>query len=60
MFCIAIYATHVNNDVSKHILVDWFDSNLAVFLIATYATHVNNDVSKHILFDWFDKNLAVF
>jgi hypothetical protein len=32
----------VNNDVSKHILFDWFDNNLAVFCIATYATHVNN------------------
>ena len=56
VFYTATYATHANNDVSIHILVDWFDSNLAVFCIATYATHVNNDVSKHILFDWFDSD----
>ena len=59
MFCTATYATHVKNDVSKHILFYWFDNNLAVCCIAIYATHVNNDVSKHILFDWFDNNLAV-
>ena len=56
MFCISIYVTHVNNDVSKLILFDWFDNNLAVCCIAIYATHVNNDVSKHILFDWFNNN----
>jgi hypothetical protein len=42
------YATHVNNDVSKHLLFDWFGNNLAVFCIATYATHVHNDIYKAI------------
>jgi len=53
VFCIVTYATHVNNDVSKHILFDykWLNNNLTKFCIATYATHVNNDVSKHVLFD---------
>jgi hypothetical protein len=46
VFCLATYATHVNNDVSKHILFDWFDNILAVFCIATYATHVNNASSQ--------------
>ena len=40
----------MNNDISKHILFDKLNNNLAVFCTATYVTHVNNDVSKHILF----------
>ena len=48
MFCIATYATHVNNDVSKHILFYRFDNNLAVCCLAAYATHVDNDFPKHI------------
>jgi hypothetical protein len=49
VFCTATYGTHVNNDVSKHILFDWFDNNLALFWIATYATHVGIGISyaKH-------------
>jgi hypothetical protein len=27
VFWIATYATHVNNDVSKHILFDWLDND---------------------------------
>ena len=50
VFCIATYATHVNNDVSKHILFDQLNNNLAVFCIATYAIHVNNYVSKLSLY----------
>ena len=52
MFCIATYATQVNNEVSKHILFNKLNNNLAMFCIATYAIHVNNDVSKHVLFDY--------
>jgi hypothetical protein len=51
--------THVNNDVSKLILFDWFDNNLAVCCIAIHATHVNNDVSKHIVI-FMDTSTQIF